>query len=108
MALEEFPKQRDFRAYDILQAEKLDLSPENYQVAESTLSWLHDEGFHAMAPAAFAKPFARSLVEPKKALQNLLVPCCKAAFKSRIGKTMGSPLIAIGSRRRGAETVRRP
>ena len=44
-ALDAFPEQRDFRSYEILEAEELDLSQHNFTLADSTLSWLHDEGF---------------------------------------------------------------
>ena len=38
--------QRDLAVVrDILQAEGLELTSDNYKVAEGTLSWLHDEGF---------------------------------------------------------------
>ena len=43
-ALEPFPVPLDLRPYDILMAEGLSLTEDNFIVAESTLSWLHDEG----------------------------------------------------------------
>ena len=44
-AADAFPMPKDFWACDILEAEGLDLSEANYEVAESTLEWLHDENF---------------------------------------------------------------
>jgi len=44
-ASEAFPFLRDFGPHEILQAECLEVTPDNCRMAEATLSWLHDEGF---------------------------------------------------------------
>jgi hypothetical protein len=48
-AFEECPVPVDFHAKDILDAERIDRTAENYKVADSTLDWLHAQGFLSAA-----------------------------------------------------------